>query len=65
MNVTLTKWQDIPEFPELELLSDSGTYDANTLVFACKKWETEAFAQFEAQFVKNGNSVYETPNIPT
>lgn len=50
--ITLTKGQDIPEFPELELLSESGYYDENDLVIACKKGESEPFAQFEAQYVK-------------
>lgn len=62
--VTLTKWQDIPEFPELELLSESGDFDENDLVLACKKWETEPFSQFEAQFVKNWHTAY-TTNIAT
>lgn len=62
--ITLIKWQDIPEFQELELLSDSWDYDENDLVLACKRWETEAFAQFEAQYVKRGNDAY-TTNIAT
>lgn len=62
--ITLVKWQDIPEFPELELLSESGDYDENDLVISCKKWDTEAFSQFEAQYVKKGNEAY-TTNIAT
>ena len=59
--ITLTKWQDIPEFPELELLSESGDYTENDLVFACKKGEKEAVFQFEAQFVAKWNTVYQWP----
>jgi len=62
--VTLTKWMDIPEFPHLELLSESGSYDENDLVLACNKWEQEPICQFEAQFVKNGHEAYLT-NIAT
>lgn len=63
MAVTLSKWQDIPEFPNLELLSASGTYDENDLVDACEKGGDTPVATFEAQFVKNWNSVYQTSNI--
>jgi len=63
--ITLIKGMDIPEFPELELLSKSGDYDENDLVLTTKKGEQEWFSYLEAQYVKYGNKAYDENNIPT
>lgn len=63
--ITITKGQSPKDNPELEVLSPSGDYDENDLIQCAKIGETEAFCQFEAQYIVNGNAVYDENAIPT
>lgn len=63
--ITITKGQHPKDNPELEVISDSGDYDENDLVYCAKNGETEAFCGYEAQYIINGNSSYDEQVIPT
>lgn len=62
--IKLTKGQILKDNPELEVLSPSGDYDENDLVECAKVGSTEVFCYYEAQYVVNGNKVYDEVKIP-
>jgi hypothetical protein len=57
--ISILKKQSVPEHPELEVVSDTGGYNDTDLILCAKVGETEAVAQFEAKFIKYGNSAYD------
>lgn len=57
--ITITKNQKVPEYDDLEVVSESGDYNDSDLILCAKIGETEAVAQFEAKFIKYGNSAYD------
>lgn len=63
--ITLTQGQQLKDNQDLFVLSPSGDYDENDLILCAPEGATEATCQFEAQYVKNGNSAYDNTIIPT
>ncbi len=57
--ITITKNQTVPEHPDLEVFSPSGEYNDSDLILCSKIGESEPCAQFEARFIKFGNSAYD------
>ena len=57
--ITITKNQRVLEHDDLEVVSETGDYNDTDLILCAKIGETEAIAQFEAKFIKYGNSAYD------
>lgn len=63
--ITITKGQILKDNPELEVLSETGSYDVNDLILCANIGETEACCSFEAQYIVNGNAAYDETIIST
>lgn len=63
--VTITQGQHPKDNPELEVLSQSGSYDENDLIECGMNGEGIAYCAFEAQYIVNGNQAYDQTVIPT
>lgn len=62
--VKITKGQQLKDNEDLIVLSPTGDYDENYLVECAKVGSTEVFCYYEAQYVVNGNKVYDEVKIP-
>lgn len=63
--ITITQGQTLKDNQDLKVFSESGDYDENDLILCGKLEDTEPTAQFEAQYIVNGNGAYDENIIPT
>lgn len=56
--ITITKGQEVPENPTLEVLSPTGEYELTDLIDCAVIGTTEPVATFEARFILLGAGAY-------